>query len=133
MGGAARGRRLEFEDNGARFGSEPVDGIRRAPVGREGGAMSPGSAFLVGGGPIFCRAGATLRNCAPTFDDALCTEFRAGNRGGGRLSSSSSSLSVKLLSSDNTGTEAWSFSGRALGVDDADEVGDNDERSSETD
>jgi hypothetical protein len=133
LGGSPR---LLFEDGGPRFGSGPrlgrgpVVGTRtdceevvgnarrfegatrgggmRDVVGLEGGAMRYG---LLGDGMAIVGA----------CDDARCAEFIAGNEGGGRLSSSSSSeLSCSLSVKVGTAGASCSFFGIALGVDSGD-------------
>jgi hypothetical protein len=76
----------------------------RDVVGLDGGAMSFG---LLGGGMEIVGVGT----------DARCAEFMAGNEGGGRLSSSSSSeLACSLRVKVGTAGASCSFFGAALGV-----------------
>jgi hypothetical protein len=93
--GLGRARRLE--------GTMRVGGaMSEEDAGFEGGAMRIG----LGGGAI--NAGGA---------DVLCAEFMAGNEGGGRLSSSSSS-ELSCSASVKEGMEAplWAPLGTALGV-----------------
>lgn len=94
-----RGRRLEAATRG---------GGMRDVVGLGGGAMRVG---LLGGG-MEDEEGAL---------EVLCAEFMAGNEGGGKLSSSSSSeLSCSLSVNDGTAGTFCSDFGSAFGVDSGD-------------
>jgi hypothetical protein len=94
--------------NARRFEGATRGGGIRDVVGLEGGAMRFG---LLGGGIEI------VGDCA----DALCAEFIAGNDGGGRLSSSSSSeLSCSLSVNVGTAGASCSVLGAALGVDSGD-------------
>jgi hypothetical protein len=107
----ATGRSIDLEAMGLRFGKGPVDGTRRevARAGRGGGAMRPGGLLGAGAresGRIWFWASSVFRSGMVGADAVLCAEFRAGNCGGGRLSSSS------LLSSwskENVGTTVVPF------------------------
>jgi hypothetical protein len=105
------GTRMDCEDvfgNARRFAGATRGGGMRDVVGLDGGAMRFG---LLGGRMDIVGL------CA----EALCAEFIAGNEGGGRLSSSSSSeLSCSLSVNVGTAGASCSVFGAALGVDSGD-------------
>lgn len=94
------GRARRFE------GATRGGGMREEDAGLDGGAMSAG---LLGGGGI------DRHGIGP---EARCAEFIAGNEGGGRLSSSSSSLSdsCSLSVKDGTGVDSTASFAVAFGV-----------------
>lgn len=103
-----RARRLEGTIRGGGAMSEEDAGLEGGAMsvedtGLEGGAMSVTGRFWA------LKAGAT---------DVLCAEFIAGNEGGGRLSSSSSSeLSCSARVKVGIAGPLWASLGTALGVD----------------
>jgi hypothetical protein len=123
--------RLPFEVGGPRFGSGPREG--RGPV--EGTRMDGEDEDDVGSARRFEGAtrGGGMRDAVGLGDRAmgfsllsggmtLCAEFIAGNEGGGRLSSSSSSSELSCASRVKVGTAGASCAcvGAALGVDSGD-------------
>lgn len=103
VGAVGKGRRLEAATRG---GGAMREGDEE---GFDGGAITP---FIVGG----AMGGGDIVKLGAGFE-ALCAEFRAGNEGGGRLSSSSLSLGLWCSSSVKDGMAgALALLAVALGV-----------------
>jgi hypothetical protein len=125
VGGADDGNDKDEDalPTGSREGSGPVEGMRRELVlceetgdGRDGGG-SIGATGREGGSMSVLLL--LRKDAAGEGADARCAEFKAGNCGGGRLSSSSSSSSSSCstpLKSDSVGTGAEDLTAPAFGV-----------------